>query len=77
MTNWFNAANLTDDKEFDNVTLTKTNVTQIEVSYKSGKYTHQDDTFQRIVLSFNYGWVLSMLIHCKRCDDYYLLICII
>ncbi|KAK2166194.1 hypothetical protein NP493_1330g01003 [Ridgeia piscesae] len=36
MTDWFNAANLTDDKEFDNVTLTKTNVTQIEVSYKSG-----------------------------------------
>ena len=40
MTHWFNAASLTDDKEFDNVTLTKKNVTQLEVSYKSGKYTH-------------------------------------
>ncbi|KAK2160812.1 hypothetical protein NP493_1626g00009 [Ridgeia piscesae] len=35
-TDWFKTANLTDDKEFDNVTLTKTNVTQIKVSYKSG-----------------------------------------
>ena len=39
-TDWFKTANLTDDKEFDNVTLTKTNVTQIKVSYKSGKYSH-------------------------------------
>ena len=36
-TDWFSAANLTDEKEFDNVTLTKKNVTQIEVSYKSSK----------------------------------------
>ena len=36
-TDWFTAANLTDEKDFDNVTLTKKNVTQIEVSYKSGK----------------------------------------
>ena len=40
VTEWFKAANLSDDKEFDNVTLTKTNVTQIKVSYKSGKYSH-------------------------------------
>ena len=40
-TDWFNTANLTDDKEFDNVTLTKTNITQIKASYKSGKQPHQ------------------------------------
>ena len=39
-TDWFRATNLTDDKEFGNVTLTKTNVTQIEVAYKSGKSFH-------------------------------------
>ena len=39
VTEWFKAANLSDDKEFDNVTLTKMNVTQIKVSYKSGRYS--------------------------------------
>jgi len=52
MTDWFNSASLTDDKEFNNVTLTKTNVTQIEVSYKSGKYTHL-----HCKLTFKYGYV--------------------
>ena len=34
---WFNEANVTDEKEFSNVIITKKNVTQIEVSFKSGK----------------------------------------
>ncbi|KAI0239923.1 Mucin-like protein [Lamellibrachia satsuma] len=33
---WFNAANLKDEKEFSNITIIKKNVTQIEVSFKSG-----------------------------------------
>ena len=37
VTEWFKAANVSDDNEFDNVTLTKMNVTQIKVSYKSGR----------------------------------------
>ena len=39
-TEWFNAANLTEEKQYDNVTITKKNVTQLEVSYKSGKHSH-------------------------------------
>ena len=35
---WFNAANVTDEKLFDNVALTKKNATQIEASFKSGNY---------------------------------------
>ena len=37
ITDWFNAANLTDDKEYVGVILTKKNTTQIEVSFTSGK----------------------------------------
>ena len=37
VSNWFNDTNLTNDKEFRNVILTKKAITQIEVSFKSGK----------------------------------------
>ena len=37
VTDWFNAANLTDEEEHRGVTLTKTNTTQIEVSFKSSE----------------------------------------
>lgn len=34
---WFNAANVTDEKEYTDVILTKKNTTQIEVTFKSGR----------------------------------------
>ena len=37
VSNWFNDANVTNDKEFGNVIITKKAITQIEVSFKSGK----------------------------------------
>lgn len=37
VTDWFNEANVTNDKAYSNVTITKKNIAQIEVSFKSGK----------------------------------------
>ena len=37
VTPWFNAANLTAQAEYTGVILKKTNVTQIEVTFKSGE----------------------------------------
>ena len=37
VSNWFYKANLTDEKEYGNVSLTKKYATQIEVSFKSGE----------------------------------------
>ena len=37
ISNWFNDANVTNDKEFRNVIITKKTITQIEVSFKSGE----------------------------------------
>jgi len=36
MENWFNRAQLNDEKEYTDLTLTKKNTTQIEVTFKSG-----------------------------------------
>ncbi|KAK2172014.1 hypothetical protein NP493_1002g01061 [Ridgeia piscesae] len=36
VSNWFNDANVTNDKEFRNVIITKKTITEIEVSFKSG-----------------------------------------
>lgn len=38
VTDWFNKANVTDEHVSSNVTISKKNITQIEVSFKSGKY---------------------------------------
>ena len=37
VTDWFNKANVTDEHVSSNVTISKKNITQIEVSFKSGK----------------------------------------
>ena len=37
VTDWFTSANVTDDAEHTDVTLTKKNTTQIEVTFKSGR----------------------------------------
>ena len=39
-TDWFDGANVTDEKQVGNVALAKKNVTQIEVSFKSGNYNY-------------------------------------
>ena len=37
VTDWFNAANVTDEEDYTEVTLSKKNATQLEVSFRSGK----------------------------------------
>ena len=39
VTGWFSAANVTDDKAFSGVVITKKNTTQIGLAFKSGKVT--------------------------------------
>ena len=36
VTEWLTSANLTDFKDYEGVSLTKTNTTQVEVTYTSG-----------------------------------------
>ena len=36
VTGWLTSANLTDFKDYEGVSLTKTNITQVEVTYSSG-----------------------------------------
>ena len=42
VTNWFTAANVTDETEFTDVIITKTNTTEIKVTFKSGTITYNN-----------------------------------
>ena len=36
MTGWFNSSDVNDDRDFTNILITKTNNTQLQVTFKSG-----------------------------------------